>query len=307
MMPVLSFFMSSPLEQFEVSSLLYIFYIFEFLGLTITTSTLFSIIFFALQLVLLILSVSNQKVVPTLRQYLFEYVYDFVFGIFIANIGRDGFKYFPFVFLMFYFVLMFNVFGLLPLSFTLTSQVVIVFALSFIVFIGICIIGLFKHKLNFVALFFPSGSPLFLAFLLVPIEIISFFSRPFSLAIRLFANMTAGHVLLKILVGFCLTIFSFVFVAMPDFSQIFSLIFDHFYLSFFSSAFDLKPLMILNLDFCVFVFGFFVWFIFYAIFLVLLISVLFFFLMLELLVAVLQAYVFSILVVIYIRDVLYLH
>ena len=124
----------------------------------------------------------------------------------VENAGRRSQPYFPFILTIFTFIISANLLGMFPFGYAITSQVLVTFLLSCTVFLGSIFIGLRKHKINFFSLFFPAGSPPRLSFLLVPIEILSFVSRPFSLGIRLFANMLAGHVLLKILSGFVITV-----------------------------------------------------------------------------------------------------
>jgi F-type H+-transporting ATPase subunit a len=118
------------------------------------------------------------------------------------NVGDGGKKYFPFILTLFIFILFCNVLGMVPYSFTPTSHIVVTFAMAAFVFVGVTIIGFAKHGLHFLSLFVPKGVPFALLLLLVPIEIISYFIRPFSLSIRLFANMLAGHTMLKVFGGF---------------------------------------------------------------------------------------------------------
>lgn len=136
----------------------------------------------------------------------FETYYNYLLNILVENSGKRSQVYFPLVFLLFTFILISNTFGMFPFGYAITSQILITFLMSCTVFLGCIFIGILKHEVNFFSLFFPSGSPTLLSFLLVPIELLSFVSRPFSLGIRLFANMLAGHVLLKIIAGF---LFSF--------------------------------------------------------------------------------------------------
>lgn len=140
--------------------------------------------------------------VPTRLQFAYEYVYNFIADVLKSSLGREGRVYFPYVFPLFLFVLMSNLMGLLPYSFTVTSHIIVTFALAMFVFVGATAIGIIKHGSKFFRTFYPDGTPLFVAPILVPIEIISFFARPVSLAVRLFANMVAGHVMIKIFAGF---------------------------------------------------------------------------------------------------------
>ena len=119
------------------------------------------------------------------------------------NIGKEGIKYMPFVFTLFFFILIGNLIGMLPFSFTWTSHIIVTFAISFFIFLGVTGIAIYKHGiLKFLAFFAPAGVPKLMLILLIPIEIISYISRPISLSVRLFANMMAGHTLLKVIGGF---------------------------------------------------------------------------------------------------------
>ena len=119
------------------------------------------------------------------------------------NIGKEGLRYFSFIFSLFMFILLGNLLGMLPYSFTWTSHIIVTFAISFFIFIAVTIIAIFKHGLiKFLKFFAPSGVPKLMLILLIPIEVISYLSRPISLSVRLFANMMAGHTLLKVIGGF---------------------------------------------------------------------------------------------------------
>jgi len=117
-------------------------------------------------------------------------------------VGNEGRKYFPFVFTLFMFVLFGNLLGMTPYSFTFTSHIAVTFALAIVIFIGVTILGFAKHGIHFFSFFLPPGTPLPMWPLLIPIEVISYLSRPISLSVRLFANMLAGHTLLKVIAGF---------------------------------------------------------------------------------------------------------
>jgi F-type H+-transporting ATPase subunit a len=123
-----------------------------------------------------------------------------------TNVGHGGREFFPFVFTLFMFILFANFLGMIPYSYTVTSQIVVTFALAAVVFIGVTIIGIVRHGFRFLRLFVPRGVPALLLLLLVPIELLSYFIRPFTLAIRLFANMLAGHTMLAIFAGFAASI-----------------------------------------------------------------------------------------------------
>ena len=140
--------------------------------------------------------------IPTRWQLIFESIYDTTFELSYANIGKNGSLFFPLIFVLFIFILFCNLIGMIPYSFTVTSHLVITFSLALTTYIGFNIIGIRKHKLNFLSLLLPGGASLALVPLLVPIELVSYIFRVISLPVRLFANMMAGHTLLKVIVGF---------------------------------------------------------------------------------------------------------
>jgi ATP synthase subunit 6 len=200
------FFLSSPLEQFQILPIISInFGAFDF---SITNATiilaigLFSFIFVLYSL----LSVhGNFYVVPNRIQYIVEVIYSVVYGLLNDNVGSIGKSFFPYVFTLFTFILISNIIGLVPYSFTVTSHLIVTFALALMTFIGINLICIREHGINMLAFFLPPGSSMVLALLLVPIELISYIFRPISLSVRLFANMMAGHTLLKVIAGFAWT------------------------------------------------------------------------------------------------------
>ncbi len=192
--------MANPLEQFEIKKVLDV-----DLGLvdaSFTNSSLFMVLAVAVIGVFLIGGMRQRSLVPGRWQSMVELCYEFVANMVRDNVGSDGRKYFPFIFSLFMFLLAGNMLGLLPYSFTFTSHIAVTFALAMVVFIGTTVIAFAKHGFKFFGFFLPHGTPLFVAPLLVPIEILSYFFRPISLALRLFANMTAGHTLLKVFGGF---------------------------------------------------------------------------------------------------------
>jgi F-type H+-transporting ATPase subunit a len=146
--------------------------------------------------------VRAESLVPTRVQYVFEVLHGFIGELVKTNIGREGRPYFPYIFTLFIFIFFANIFGMLPYSFTVTSHISITLSLALFVWSGATLVGIIKHGWHFFRLFFPTGAPVFVAPILVPIEIISYLSRPVSLAARLFANMVAGHVMIKIFAGF---------------------------------------------------------------------------------------------------------
>lgn len=195
--------------------------------------------------------------IRNLNQIILESLYLTARDLVRDNVGPEGSRYFPYVFSLFIFILLSNVVGLVPYSFTITSHLILTFSLALSSFIAINYIGVQRHGLNMFSLFLPPGSSMALAILLVPIEFVSYVFRPISLAVRLFANMMAGHTLLKVIAGF-----AWVMTTLGT-----TLWLAHFI-----------PLMILTL-----LMG------------------------LELAVAVIQAYVFTILICIYLNDAIHLH
>jgi F-type H+-transporting ATPase subunit a len=208
---------------------------------------------------LLFIGTARPQLIPGRAQAAVEYLYDFIRSMLRENVGPEGLRYAPLIFAVFIFVLVCNLLGLIPFvgAFTPTSHIAVTFGLAAIVFLLVVIVGFARHGLHFFSLFLPEGTPLFVAPLVALIEFLSFLSRPFTLAIRLFANMTAGHVLLKVFGGFIVLLGSF--KAVP-------------YL------FGLVPLSV-NIALTA----------------------------LELLIAVVQAYVFALLASIYLNDAVNLH
>jgi len=150
----------------------------------------------------LVMGVRRRSLVPGRWQSIVELAYDFVANMIRTNVGSDGRPYFPFIFSLFMFILFGNMLGMLPYSFTFTSHLAVTLGMALVVFIGTTIIAFAKHGFHFFSFFLPHGTPWYVAPLLVPIEILSYFTRPVSLSLRLFANMTAGHTLLKVFGGF---------------------------------------------------------------------------------------------------------
>merc|ERR1712228_488866 len=141
-------------------------------------------------------------VVPNNWQFFLEMMYETIVQLLFDNINKKGEKYFPFIVVIFLFILFSNLIGLVPYSFTITSHIIVTFTLSLTIFIGVNIICIKIYKFEMLSLFIPSNTSLGLAFLLVPIEFISYIFKPISLGVRLFANLMAGHTLLKVIVGF---------------------------------------------------------------------------------------------------------
>ena len=196
------------------------------------------------------LGTRRTSLVPRGIQNVSEWIYESVLKLLEESAGPKGRPFFPFVLALFTFILMGNLLGMVPYSFTFTSHLITTFGLASLVFIVVTLLGVLHHGVRFLQLFLPKGTPLFMAPLIIPIELLSYLSRPVSLSIRLFANMMAGHTMMKVFAGFVVS------------------------LGFLGIA----PLAI-NVLLTAF----------------------------ELLVAFLQAYVFTILTCLYLHDALYLH
>jgi len=191
---------ASPIEQFEIKKVLDL-----DLGIvdaSFTNSALAMVVAVILITVFLVMGVRKRSLVPGRWQSIVELAYDFVAGMIRTNVGSDGRPYFPFIFSLFMFILFGNMLGMLPYSFTFTSHLAVTLGMAMVVFIGTTVIAFVKHGFHFFSFFLPHGTPWYVAPLLVPIEILSYFTRPISLSLRLFANMTAGHTLLKVFGGF---------------------------------------------------------------------------------------------------------
>lgn len=194
----------SPLEQFQILPLFYGFhYNFSFTNASLII--IFSLVSFLL-FQSLVLGAKKGYIVPSRWQILNEGLYNIVVTIVEDNLGKKGLIYFPFIFVVCLFILLSNVLGLVPYSFTTTSHLVVTLALALTVFGAVNILSVQLHGLHAFVAFLPPGTSLPLSFLLVPIEIVSFIFKPLSLAVRLFANMIAGHTLLKVIAGFSWTI-----------------------------------------------------------------------------------------------------
>ncbi len=193
--------MASPLSQFEIKTILPI----EVFGydISFTNSSLAMLATVLLIILFLSIGLKNSSIIPSKSQTLVELSYEFIASMIGDNIGKEGMKYLSFVFSLFMFILLGNLLGMLPYSFTWTSHIIVTFAISFFIFILVTFIAILKHGLfKFLGFFAPSGVPKAMLILLVPIEVISYLSRPVSLSVRLFANMMAGHTLLKVIGGF---------------------------------------------------------------------------------------------------------
>jgi F-type H+-transporting ATPase subunit a len=247
--------MHSPVAQFEIKP------IFDLsIGgqdVSFTNSSLFMLLAVVVSSVFLVLAMRKRELIPGRMQGLAEMMYEFVADMVRSNVGNEGRPYFPFIFTLFVFLLFGNLLGLIPYSYTFTSQIVVTFVMAAFVFLALTVLALFKHGLNFFSFFVPAGAPKALIPFLIIIEVISYFVRPVSLSVRLFANMLAGHTMLKVFAGLAVMISGVGGAAMAG------------------SVFPFVALIGLT--------G------------------------LEVLVAVLQAYVFTILTCMYLNDALHLH
>jgi F-type H+-transporting ATPase subunit a len=244
----------NPMHQFTIQPLVPL-----HLGgvdVSFTNQSLLMVIVVLAASLFLTLAVKPNRLVPTRGQSMAELSYEFVSNMIHSSTGEDGLKFFPFVFTLFIFVLLANFFGMVPGSFTITSQIAVTFALASLVILAVIVTGFMKHGIGFLKLFVPHA-PLPLLFLLVPIEVISFLTRPISLSVRLFANMLAGHTMLAVFGGFV--------VALGAAGGVLSVL-------------SIAPMLLI-------------------------VAIM----LLELLVAFLQAYVFAILTCIYLNEALHLH
>lgn len=186
------------LSQFELSPVL------GMVGQAVgfSQANLFMVIAVLLTMGLLVYGMRQRAIVPGRLQSLAETSYEFVHELVTGQVGDEGKRFFPFVFALFMFVLFGNLLGMLPYAFTFTSHIAVTFALAMIVFVLITVVAISIHGMHFFSYFFPEGAPKVLAPLIIPIEVISYLSRPVSLSVRLFANMVAGHVMLKVFATF---------------------------------------------------------------------------------------------------------
>lgn len=239
---------SNPLEQFRIDRLIPL----EAAGtdISFTNSSMYMVVVVAAISIFMIFGARRKALVPGRWQSMVELSYELVAGMIRDTVGPEAKRYFPFVFSLFMFILVSNLAGMIPGTFTVTSHIIVTFALSGFIFLGVTVIGFAKHGLGYLKLFAPEGASPILLVILVPIEIISYFIRPVSLSVRLFANMMAGHTMLKVFAGFVISL----------------------------GAFGIFPLA-----FMVALTG------------------------LEIIVAILQAYIFSILTCIYLNDAIHLH
>ena len=192
--------MADPIHQFVITPIIP----FEVAGLDLsfTNSSLWMVIGAVISSSFLMIGSRKKSMIPGRMQAFSEMLYNFVANMIRDNTGPEGRRYFPLIFTIFMVVLMGNVLGLIPYSFTYTSHIVVTMTLALIIFFAVTIFGFINHGTHFLSLFAPPGIPAPLLILIVPIEILSFMIRPLTLAFRLFANMVAGHLMLKVFAGF---------------------------------------------------------------------------------------------------------
>jgi ATP synthase subunit 6 len=204
----MSSFVFSPLEQFQILKLSPLFLgSFDF---CFTNSSFLALLTISINFFFFSASYNNARLVPFPIQTVLESIYSFVFSLATENIRSKqyGQTLFPIIFTLFSFIFFVNLVGMIPYSFTVTSHIIVTFSISLAIFTAINVFGVRIHGVAFLGLFLPSGCPLPMAPFLILIELVSYLSRVFSLAIRLFANMMAGHTLLKILAGFSWSMFT---------------------------------------------------------------------------------------------------
>ncbi|WP_323762158.1 F0F1 ATP synthase subunit A [Maricaulis sp.] len=198
---------TNPIKQFEVHEV----FPFEAFGLNLafTNSSYFMVLTTAVTIVLFLVAMSSRALVPNRAQSVAEIIYGFVADMVRSTAGQEGLRFFPFVFTLFIFILVANMLGMFPYfpapgahSFTITSHLIVTVALAMLVWLTVIVYGVFKNGAKFLKIFVPSGVPIFILPFVTLIEIISFVSRPISHSVRLFANMLAGHILLKVFAGF---------------------------------------------------------------------------------------------------------
>lgn len=193
-----------PMVQFEIHKIFSL-HLFGY-DVSFTNSSLMMIVSLVLICAFMILAMNGRSLVPTRVQSMAEIAYEYVAGMVTENLGQEGMKFFPWVFSIFIFVLVLNFIGLIPGNFTVTSHIIVTFALAAMVWIVATMIGFWKHGFGYLRLFVPDGVPIWLMPIIIPIELISYFIRPISHSVRLFANMMAGHTMLEVFATFAVVL-----------------------------------------------------------------------------------------------------
>lgn len=196
--------MAGPLDQFKIEKIVPL----EVGGYDVSFTNASAFMLLALFLIwaFMYFGMRRATLVPGRWQSAVESIHDFIVGMVDENIGAKGRAYVPFIFSLFVFILFANIIGLFPFSFTVTSHLAVTFAFAAFIFLMCVLIGIARHGLHWFSFFLPPGTPWYLMWLIIPIEVISFLSRPITLSVRLFANMTAGHILLKVFAGFVISL-----------------------------------------------------------------------------------------------------
>lgn len=191
---------NNPLAQFEIKPIIEL----EFMGydISFTNSSLFMLLSLIFAVGFMLYATRKKTLIPSRGQAMAETLYSLIDDMLLQNVGYGGRKFFPLIFSLFMFILFCNLFGMMPYSFTSTSHIIVTFALAILVFFIVTMVGFINHGFHFLSLFLPKGTPGWLAPLIILIELFAYLARPVSLSLRLAANMIAGHVLLKVLVGF---------------------------------------------------------------------------------------------------------
>lgn len=197
--------MADPIHQFQIDKIATLGKIGS-VEIAFTNSALYMFLAVGLTMAFLYFATGARTLVPSRWQSLAEMSYEFVAKTVKDSAGQEGMRFFPLIFALFTFVLVCNFLGMLPGSFTVTSHIIVTFALAMLVFLTVIIVGVAMHGAHFLNLFVPSGVPGYVLPLVILIEVISFLSRPISLSVRLFANMLAGHIALKIFAGFVVSL-----------------------------------------------------------------------------------------------------
>jgi F-type H+-transporting ATPase subunit a len=200
--------MADPIHQFELKPIVSLGHI-GGSEIVFTQSALYMMATVALITAVSLIATRRAALVPGRVQSLVEMSYEFVASTVRSSAGTEGMRFFPFVFSLFVFILILNLFGMVPYGFTVTSHIIITFALAILVIGTVIVYGFWKHGLHFLRLFVPAGVPVYILPLVTLIEVISFLSRPISLSVRLFANMLAGHITLKVFAGFVASLGAF--------------------------------------------------------------------------------------------------
>jgi F-type H+-transporting ATPase subunit a len=200
--------MGDPIHQFQLKQFFTLGHIGPY-EIAFTNSALFMLVALLATAALMLIPTRSRALVPGRVQSVAEISYEFIANTIRSTAGKEGMKFFPLVFSLFFFILMVNFLGLLPYGFTVTSHIIVTVALAMLVFITVIVYGFYKNGLKFFKLFVPSGIPVLILPLIVFIEVLSFFSRPISHSVRLFANMLAGHITLKVFAGFIVMLSAF--------------------------------------------------------------------------------------------------